>query len=216
MSWSTKNYSRRTLNGGIAMTQETNNNVIEENVNDTEVQTENTNRDEQSNDTVEFTPEQQAKIDEIIQKRVATEKKKAEKLAEQRAAEAEKLAKMTKDDKLKYELEQAQKELEDLRKRDTLSQMRKEASTILSDSGITANDALLDFVVTDTAQDTKERVEAFTTVFNSMLKTHVQKQLQQETPKVFKSAGMTREEILSIPDATKRQEAIAQNLHLFN
>ena len=197
------------------MTQETNNNVIEENVNDTEVQTENTNRDEQSNDTVEFTPEQQAKIDEIIQKRVATEKKKAEKLAEQRAAEAEKLAKMTKDDKLKYELEQAQKELEELRKRDTLSQMRKEASTILSDSGITANDALLDFVVTDTAQDTKERVEAFTTVFNSMLKSHVQKQLQQETPKVFKSTGMTREEILAIPDVKTRQEAMAQNLHLF-
>lgn len=154
----------------------------------------------------------QAELEEILAKRLAREEKKREEAVK----EAEKLAKMTKDDKLKYELEQAQKELEDLRKRDTLSQMRKEASTILSDSGITANDALLDFVVTDTAQDTKERVEAFTTVFNSMLKTHVQKQLQQETPKVFKSSGMTREEILSIPDATKRQEAIAQNLHLFN
>lgn len=197
------------------MTQETNNNVIEENVNDTEVQTENTNRDKQSNDTVEFTPEQQAKIDEIIQKRVAAEQKKAEKMAEKRAAEVEKLAKMNEEERREHDFKELQKELEDLRKRDTLIQMRKEASTILSDSGITANDALLDFVVTDTAQDTKERVEAFTTVFNSMLKTHVQKQLQQETPKVFKSSGMTREEILAIPDVKTRQEAMAQNLHLF-
>ncbi|UXR73304.1 DUF4355 domain-containing protein [Staphylococcus sp. IVB6238] len=155
-------------------------------------------------------------FNEKLQSELTRRLKQKDKEREEAVKEAEKLAKMTKDEKREHEFQQLQKELEDLRKRDTLSQMRKEASTILSDSGITANDALLDFIVTDTAQDTKERVEAFTTVFNSMLKSHVQKQLQQETPKIYKSTGMTREEILSIPDATKRQEAIARNLHLFN
>ncbi|MCT6672829.1 DUF4355 domain-containing protein, partial [Staphylococcus aureus] len=54
---------------------------------------------------ITFTPEQQKKVDEILERRVAHEKKKADEYAKEKAEEAAKLAKMNKDQKAEYERE---------------------------------------------------------------------------------------------------------------
>lgn len=61
------------------------------------------NPDKEENDEgteITFTPEQQKKVDEILERRVAHEKKKADEYAKEKAEEAAKLAKRTKTKKL--------------------------------------------------------------------------------------------------------------------
>ncbi len=114
---------------------------------------------------ITFTPEQQKKVDEILERRVAHEKKKADEYArekaEEAAKEAAKLAKMNKDQKDEYEREQMEKELEQLRSEKQLNEMRSEARKMLSEAEVDSSDEVVNLVVTDTAEQTKLNVEAF-------------------------------------------------------
>ncbi|HCY0484911.1 TPA: DUF4355 domain-containing protein [Staphylococcus aureus] len=114
---------------------------------------------------ITFTPEQQKKVDEILERRVAHEKKKADEYAKEKAAEAAKeaakLAKMNKDQKDEYEREQMEKELEQLRSEKQLNEMRSEARKMLSEAEVDSSDEVVNLVVTDTAEQTKLNVEAF-------------------------------------------------------
>ena len=111
----------------------------------------------------------QSEVDKLVKERVAREKKAAEKAAQLAADEAAKLAKMNADEKAKYENEKLLKELEELRKEKSYHALSKEALTMLSEQGITANDDLLSMVVKDTAEDTKTAVQAFTALVNSVV-----------------------------------------------
>ncbi|MCE3363606.1 DUF4355 domain-containing protein, partial [Staphylococcus aureus] len=126
------------------------------------------NLDKKENDEgteITFTPEQQKKVDEILERRVAHEKKKADEYAKEKAAEAAKeaakLAKMNKDQKDEYEREQMEKELEQLRSEKQLNEMRSEARKMLSEAEVDSSDEVVNLVVTDTAEQTKLNVEAF-------------------------------------------------------
>ncbi|QHL58034.1 DUF4355 domain-containing protein [Staphylococcus aureus] len=122
------------------------------------------NPDKKENDEgteITFTPEQQKKVDEILERRVAHEKKKADEYAKEKAAEAAKLAKMNKDQKDEYEREQMEKELEQLRSEKQLNEMRSEARKMLSEAEVDSSDEVVNLVVTDTAEQTKLNVEAF-------------------------------------------------------
>ncbi|HCZ1997438.1 TPA: DUF4355 domain-containing protein [Staphylococcus aureus] len=110
---------------------------------------------------ITFTPEQQKKVDEILERRVAHEKKKADEYAREKAEEAAKLAKMNKDQKDEYEREQMEKELEQLRSEKQLNEMRSEARKMLSEAEVDSSDEVVNLVVTDTAEQTKSNVEAF-------------------------------------------------------
>ncbi|HGO3235913.1 TPA: DUF4355 domain-containing protein [Staphylococcus aureus] len=110
---------------------------------------------------ITFTPEQQKKVDEILERRVAHEKKKADEYAREKAEEAAKLAKMNKDQKDEYEREQMEKELEQLRSEKQLNEMRSEARKMLSEAEVDSSDEVVNLVVTDTAEQTKLNVEAF-------------------------------------------------------
>ncbi|HGO3472683.1 TPA: DUF4355 domain-containing protein [Staphylococcus aureus] len=114
---------------------------------------------------ITFTPEQQKKVDEILERRVAHEKKKADEYAkekaEEAAKEAAKLAKMNKDQKDEYERKQMEKELEQLRSEKQLNEMRSEARKMLSEAEVDSSDEVVNLVVTDTAEQTKLNVEAF-------------------------------------------------------
>lgn len=122
-------------------------------------------------------------IEEIIKVRVAREKKVAEKAAQLAADEAAKLAKMNADEKAKYEKEKLLKELEELRKEKSYHALSKEALTMLSEQGITANDDLLAMVVKDTAEDTKAAVQAFTALVNTVVEGKVKEALSGTPPK---------------------------------
>lgn len=122
---------------------------------------------------ITFTPEQQKKVDEILERRVAHEKKKADEYAkekaEEAAKEAAKLAKMNKDQKDEYERKQLEKELEQLRSEKQLNEMRSEARKMLSEAEVDSSDEVVNLVVTDTAEQTKLNVEAFSNAVKKRL-----------------------------------------------
>lgn len=155
----------------------------------------------------------QEEVDQILKERLAREKKNKEDAVK----EAEKLAKMNKDQKAEYEREQMQKELDAYKAKEARNEMKKHASDVFKNNEITPNDELLEIVTADTADQTQANVQAFKDVLNNMVKEQVQAKLYQGTPKNYSngSGGVTRESIEQIKDDSARQQAIAQNMHLF-
>ena len=154
-----------------------------------------------------------SQMEKIIKDRVAREKKATEKAVE----EAKRLAKMNEDEKKEYEFEQLQKELADLKKKDAYYGLSKEASKMLSEHNIDANDDLLAFVVKDDAEATKQAVDSFVTMFNEQVQEGVKKALAGKSPKVNVNPGkaITKQQILEIKDDFERKQKIAENPHLF-
>lgn len=189
----------------VTETQETNaNEQNQSNQDDTS-----NNKQEQSDKTEKtFTQEE---VNQLIKERVAREQKKAD----EKAKEAEKLAKMNKDQKNEYEMEKLRKENEELLQREAMNSMRNEARSMFSEKNITATDDLLDIVVTTEAESTQKNIDAITNVINDIAKKKIQESLRTGAPKNVKSGGMTREDIMNIKDSDERQMAIAQNRHLF-
>ncbi|PTG53052.1 phage capsid protein [Staphylococcus chromogenes] len=193
------------------MAEENNSNVTEEQAQDQQQQTEGDNTESKEKT---FT---QAELDDIVEKRVAREKKKAEQKAKDAAAEAEKLAKMNREQKADYEREKLEKELERYRKQEARLNMKNEAKKLFKESNIDSSDELLELVTSDTFDQTQENVEAFTMILNEMVETAVKDRLYSGSPKSFTNGGsaVTRESIEAIEDPAARQRAIAENLHLF-
>lgn len=135
--------------------------------------------DKNKSEDVEFTPDQQKKMNEIIQKRVADEQKKAD----EKAKEAEKLAKMNAQQKQEYELEKANKKAEELEARINRYEMSKEASKMLSEKDIKVTDDLLEVVTKGTADETKAMVESFLNVVDSEVQKQVNEKLKGSTPR---------------------------------
>ncbi|WP_147536092.1 DUF4355 domain-containing protein [Bacillus marasmi] len=128
----------------------------------------------------------QDELEEIIKQRLAREKKAAEKAIK----EAEKLAKMNEDQKKQYELEKLQGELEEYKKKEAFYGLSKEATKMLSEKGITANDDVLAFVVKETAEDTQDAVKAFVDLINAKVEEGVKKALSGKSPKVNPNPGL--------------------------
>ena len=151
-------------------------------------------------DTQEATEQQQEEVktytqeelEEIVQQRVAREKKAREKAVE----EAEKLAKMNADEKEAYEREQLEKELEEYKRKDQFYSMSREATKMLAEHDIQANDDLLKFVVDDSAEETQSKVNSFVELVNAKVEEGVQKALSGRTPKAHVNANqvVTQEE----------------------
>lgn len=168
--------------------------------------------DEGSNEQQEeMIPKSQ--MEKIIKDRVAREKKATEKAVE----EAKRLAKMNEDEKQQYELEQLQKELEEYKRKDSFYGLSKEASKMLSEHNINADDDLLQFVVKDTAEDTQTAVNSFVSLINKKVEEGVKKTLSGNPPRtnVNGSNALTKEKIMQEKDASKRIKLIQENPHLF-
>ena len=171
---------------------------------------ENNKENSEGTDEKTFT---QNELEEIVKQRLA----RAEKDKQKAIAEAEKLAKMSADQKREYEFEKLKKENEELKAAQTRNELGKEATKILADSGIIANDEILSFVVKEDAEKTNQSVEAFTNVVNSLVDNLVKEKLKGNAPKRQQGGigALTKEEILKEKDATKRQRLIKENNHLF-
>lgn len=131
--------------------------------------------------------------------------------------EAEKLKGMNDSQKLQYELDKATRELEEERKKNSFNKMSKEASKMLSEASITADDEILNFVVKDTAEDTTNAVNSFISLIDKKAEEKTKAALSGTAPKVNLTPGkqMTKDEIMKITNSTKRQQAIKENIHLF-
>lgn len=154
-----------------------------------------------------------SQMEAIIQQRVAREKKASEKAIE----EAKKLAKMNEDEKKAYEFEALQKELAELKRKDAQYGLSKEASKMLSEQGIQADDELLQFVVKEDADATKQSVSAFVSLINRKVEEGVKQALSGQAPRVSTNAGkgLTKDDILKETDGVKRIKLIQENPHLF-
>lgn len=147
-------------------------------------------------ETTEQQPEEEmvpkSQMEKIIQDRVAREKKAAEKAV----AEAEKLAKMNADEKEKYEREQLEERLAEYERKDQFYSLSKEASKMLAEHDIHADDEVLQLVVKDSAEDTSQAVNAFVEIINTKVEEGVQKALSGRTPKanVNASQAVTQED----------------------
>lgn len=153
-------------------------------------------------------------VDKIVQKKLAKAKKDKEAAVE----EATKLAKMNEDQKAEYDREQLEKELAELRRKDAFYNLSKEASKMLAEHDITADDELLQVVVKDDAEGTKQAVESFVNLFNAKVKEGVKQALAGNSPKIGTKSvkSMSKEEIQAIKDPVERKKKMAENWGLYN
>lgn len=137
----------------------------------------------------------QAELDEIIQREKNKAKRSAEKEYQAKMDEAEKLRKMNADEKAKYEAKKQADYIAELEAKINRSGLEKEASKMLSEDGIVANDAILGFVVKDDAEATQEAVESFISVVNDLADKKVSEILKGQTPTRTDngSGGVTKE-----------------------
>lgn len=165
------------------------------------------------------TGENQAEFDRRVQKAIntalANEKSKLERLNDEKLTEAEKLSKMTAEQKQQYEMQKLQKELADMKRQNALSDMAKTARKMLSEEDINISDELLVNLVCEDAEKTKGSVEAFAKMFKNAVEVAVKAKLKGEPPKRGTGSGITKKQILDIKDPVQRQEMIAKHIDLF-
>ncbi|MGM0239873.1 DUF4355 domain-containing protein [Enterococcus sp. AZ103] len=152
-------------------------------------------------------------IDSIVKSRKA----KWQKEQEAKQKEAERLASMNDDEKTEHEKQKLLDRIAELENKENYTAMSKEASKMLSEVSISADDEILDFVVRDTAEETKQAVDAFISLVDAKAEEKTKQALSGKPPKINLNPGkqMTKQEIMSIKDNATRQQAIQDNIHLF-
>lgn len=158
-------------------------------------------------------------VDKIIRdKKAKWQKQQDEKIKE--LEEARKLEKMNEDEKLKYKLEKYEAEIAEYRKKENQSAMAKVAKNMLVEEGFNISDDLVNNLITDEAESTKENVKDFAGMLKDLVEKEVNERLKGKSPEVkktgVKSSQSQRNEILGIKDAVKRREAMLNHPELFN
>ena len=161
----------------------------------------------------------QAEFDRRVQKATQTAinnaKQKWQALTDDKLSEAEKLAKMSKEEKALYKAQQLEKELADLKRKNAVSEMTSTARKMLAEDSIVVADELLNNIVYEDAEKTKESVEAFKRMYKAAVQDGIKKQLTGRAPSKGSSNSITKEQILEVKDPAERQRLIAENMSLF-
>ena len=145
----------------------------------TEVQGEETKQTEKT-----YTKDQ---VNAMIADRLAREQK----LAEEKQAEAKKLAKMDAEQKQKYKLDQANKRAQDAQAQLARYEMQGQARTMFAEAKISAPDDVLNLVVTDKAETTQANVNALTEFAKTIRQSAVDEIMKGKTPKDFTQTKVT-------------------------
>lgn len=151
-------------------------------------------------------------LDRIISARFAKwEKQQAKKISE-----AERLAKMTEEERTKAERDALQAELDQLKKENARAAMHTEARRILAGEDITVPDELVNILVADDADTTNAAVTAFASAYKDAVQEGIKAALAGKAPQRSGGrSGITKEQILSTEDPIARQKLIRENLKLF-
>lgn len=154
-----------------------------------------------------------ADLDRIIGQKFAAWKEKQQTELD----EAKRLAEMNAQQKAEYERDKLQKELDVLKRQTVLNDMAKTARGMLKESDIAISDDLLSVLVSEDAEKTKSNVESFVDMFGKAVDAAVKVKLKGEPPKGGKksSGNLTKDQIMNIKDPAERQDAIMNNLELF-
>ena len=163
----------------------------------------------------------QAEFDRRVQKAIDTAVTNAQKkwkdIHDDKLSEAEKLAKMTSEEKAAYRMSQMEKELNAFKEKDALAEMSKTARKMLAEDEINIPDELLAHLVSTDAEDTKNTVQTFAKLFKDAVQDAVKDKLKGNPPKrgTGGKGSVTREQILAIKDPSERQRMIAEHMDLF-
>ena len=143
----------------------------------------------------------QAEFDRRVNKAIKTAVTKSEEkwkaLTDDKLTEAEKLAKMTKEEKAEYRAKKAEKELEELKKMNARTELAKTARKMLADEDINIPDELLGNLVADDADGTKTAVESFAKMYKEAVQAAVKEAIKGKPPKAGTGGGntITKEQI---------------------
>ena len=142
---------------------------------------------EETKDTEQEVGEQnpEAKYtDEDVNKIVSQKFAKWQREKDEAIEEAKKLEKMNKEQRDEHERQKLEEELAEYKRKDQFYSLSKEASKMLSEHNIHADDELLSFVVKDDAESTQTAVNSFVTLFNTKVEEGVKQALSGKSPKV--------------------------------
>lgn len=159
----------------------------------------------------------QSEVDELIKKRLAKQEKSFDKRMQEKLDEAEKLRQMNETQKAEYEQEKQRAYIAELEAKINRSGLEREASKMLSEGGIIADEKILGIVVKDTAERTQEAVESFVALVNELADKKVGEKLKGKTPKKMEdtSAGEITKEQFNKMGYQSRNELLQNNPELY-
>lgn len=155
------------------------------------------------------------RVDKAIETAITKAKEQWELETNDKLTEAEKLARMTKEQKAEYRQKQLEKEIAELKQEKVSAEMAKIARKMLGDEGINIPDELLANLIGASAEKTKESVESFCKLFKDAVQARVKESLKGGAPRAGSENKLTKEQILEIKDPVERQKKIAENIELF-
>ena len=142
----------------------------------------------QTFDEVLSNKEYQAEFDRRVQKAIETAKTKWQEINDAEKSEADKLAKMNKEQKLEYEAQKANKEKDNALAELNAYKLKEQALTIASEKGLEVSLLnLIDFK-TVTAEKLSENIDNLSAVFNRAVEKAVNEKLKEDTP-ITKTSG---------------------------
>ena len=161
----------------------------------------------------------QTEMDEIIQQRLKKAEKSYARKMQEKLDEAEKLRQMNAEQKAEYEKEKQEAEIADLKAQLNRNALEKEASKLLSEAGIVADDEILSFVVKEDAEGTQETINRFSSLVNDIADKKVSEMLKGNTPEKIEGnlkAPMTEEEFRQLSYTEQAKLYQAQIIHTSN
>ena len=137
---------------------------------------------------------------------------------ETQTVEAKKLREMNENQKAEYERKKQADYIAELEAKINRSGLEREASKMLSEGGIVADDKILGIVVKDTAERTQEAVEGFVALINELADKKVGEKLKGKTPKKMEdtSAGEITKEQFNRMGYQSRNELLQNNPELYH
>ena len=152
----------------------------------------------QTFDEVLSNKEYQAEFDRRVQKAIETAKTKWQEINDAEKSEADKLAKMNKEQKLEYEAQKANKEKDNALAELNAYKLKEQAVKVASEKGLEVT--LLDLIdfKTVTAEKLTENIDILSTVFNKAVEKAVNEKLKEDTP-ITKTSGMGGSQLKPIP-----------------
>ena len=147
-------------------------------------------------------------------KRVSEALKKAERKKEAAVKEAEKLARMSEEERYQHELEQREKAIAAKEAELALAENKATASQVLADKGLSAK--LVDMVVAEDAETMMSNINLLENAFKVSVKAEVEKRLASTTPKknLPLDSQITKEKFRKMP-LTQQAEIYKSNPDLY-
>ena len=141
-----------------------------------------TKKENQTFDDVLSNKEYQAEFDRRVQKAIETAKTKWQEINDAEKTEAEKLAKMNKEQKLEYEAQKERKEKESALARLNAYELKDQAIEIAKEKGVDIS--LLTYFNFETvkAEELKDKIDEISTAFNRAVEKAVNERLKEDTP----------------------------------